>query len=339
MRIAPSDERWMTFAASIPDANIFHHHAWMDLLAACYGYHPFVITVQDEAGAICAGLPVMEVRSVLTGRRWVSLPYSDYCQPLYRDENAFDHLTDHLVQLSAEARISRVELRWPFPERASFTTYTHFMLHRLALCPDQKLIGRQLDGMHRQNIRVARKNGLRIEHSTDLDDLHRFYQLQLETRRRKGLPVQPWKYFQLIKEYLFDRDLGFVLLAYKGDDCLAGAIFLHWQQSLMCKYAASHEDALDLRPNNLLFWTGICWGCENDYKLFDMGRSSLANTGLRDFKTRWGADEVPLSYVSVAANPPSEQDGTLLRMLQRIVRNSPPWVCKTTGELLYRHFG
>jgi hypothetical protein len=337
--LAPTDQRWIDFVETAPQANIFHHHAWAELLGACYGYRPFVVVVHDDAGAICAGVPMMEVRSVITGRRWVSLPYSDYCPPLHRDESALERLTDRLAQLSAEAQTPRIELRWSFPERTAFTEYTHFVLHQLRLCPDTKVLGRQLDGMHRQNIRAAKKNGIRIERSEQLDGMQQFFQLQLETRQRKGLPVQPWKYFRLLKEMLFDRGLGFVLLAYQGDQCLAGGVFLCWQKSLMCKYAASHEEALDLRPNNLLFWTGMCWGCENGYTTFDFGRSSLSNTGLRDFKTRWGAEEVALSYVTTAPVPPPDQDGKMLRILQQVVYHSPPWVCKTTGELLYRHFG
>lgn len=79
--IEPADKRWLTFISSQPHSHIFHHPYWMDLLGRTYGYRPFVMTEFDGDGRILAGLPLMEVNSPLTGRRWVSLPFTDYCSP------------------------------------------------------------------------------------------------------------------------------------------------------------------------------------------------------------------------------------------------------------------
>ena len=49
--LEPSDERWIAFTASKPLANIFHHPAWINLMAECYGYRPFVV-------AVCEGIAV-----------------------------------------------------------------------------------------------------------------------------------------------------------------------------------------------------------------------------------------------------------------------------------------
>ena len=83
----PSDERWKAYVDSIPYANIFHHPAWIGLIAECYGYRPFVVAICDERGALTAGLPLMEIKSAFFGRRWVSLPFSDHCIPLSQDGN------------------------------------------------------------------------------------------------------------------------------------------------------------------------------------------------------------------------------------------------------------
>ena len=138
---------------------------------------------------------------------------------------------------------------------------------------------------------------------------------------------------------LIEKGLGFVLLAYKDDECLAAAIFLHWHRTLTYKYGASAIDGLNLRPNNLLFWTAIRWGCENGYTLFDMGKTDLANTGLRAFKSGWGANEMPLTYSTLPAEPPRSMTGKLMPVMQTVICHSPAWVCRLAGELLYKHFG
>ena len=99
----PSDERWVALAASEPQANIFHHPAWTELLAECYGYRPFVVAACDPDDNVCAGLPMMEVSGPLKGRRWVSLPFTDHCAPLCDSAESQDFLAEGLVHLS-EAR-------------------------------------------------------------------------------------------------------------------------------------------------------------------------------------------------------------------------------------------
>jgi lipid II:glycine glycyltransferase (peptidoglycan interpeptide bridge formation enzyme) len=133
--------------------------------------------------------------------------------------------------------------------------------------------------------------------------------------------------------------LGFILLAYAGDQCIAAGLFLHWQKILVYKYASSDDTGQGLRPNHLLTWTAIRWGCENGYKIFDFGRTDIENEGLRTFKNRWGADEIPLSYSYFPAKPIHSSKSRISSLMNVILRNSPLWVCRSTGELLYKHFG
>jgi CelD/BcsL family acetyltransferase involved in cellulose biosynthesis len=335
--LAPSDPRWLAFIAEQPEATVFHHPAWMSVLAGSYGYDPFVVVVHDDDGAIQAGLPLMKIHSRITGRRWVSLPFSDYCNPLSTGPAALEALTDRVLALAEQG--PRVELRWRFPHRPALHPYSHYVLHTLPLHANTQQVSRQFDSMHRQNVRAARKKGVKIVRGTSPEHIHAFYQLHFETRQRKGVPVQPWRFFQLIQRDLLDAGLGFVLLAYKDRDPLAGAVFLHWGRALMCKYSASHEDTLDLRPNNLIFWEGIQWGCAHGFDVLDLGRTARANGGLREFKIRWGAEESDLCYTVLGANPPSGPDGRLMRGLEYVIRRAPPWVCRWTGQILYKHVG
>ncbi|MCD4670345.1 MAG: GNAT family N-acetyltransferase, partial [Actinomycetia bacterium] len=335
---APSSWQWNDFVTTHPKATIFHHPAWAKLLAECYGFRPFVLVTYDQSGNLSAGQPFLVVRSLLTGYRWISLPYSDYCNPLYTDPSSLERLTDKLVQLSQNKKTPRLSVRWNLPARSSITSYSHYALHQLALGTSAEWQEQRLSRMHRKNIRAAQRNGVRVEQGTSLEHTEEFYRLQLQTRHRKGLPAQPWRFFRLLKELVFDQDLGFILLAYREEECLAGMVCLHWQQLLMCKYAASREEALKLRPNNLLFWTAIRWGIEHGYEVLDMGRSALENTGLREFKTRWGATEQPLVYSTLAGSATEKRDGHIMRVLNTVIRNSPVWMSRITGEFLYRHF-
>ena len=337
MNMRPSDERWISFVGSAARANIFHHPAWINLLAECYGYKPVILTLENENNAIQAGLPFIDVKSFLTGRRWVSLPFTDYCAVLSLNDEALLKLTKELVHISQDT--PHIEVRWALPENKAVQSDSMFVQHTLNLDQGVESILKSLHRTQRQNIKTAEKNNIQIVRGEDLDSLRIFYQLHTLTRRRQGVPVQPWRFFELLHERIIAENLGSILLAYAGDQCLAAGLFLHWNNSLIYKYASSSDEGQDMRPNHLLTWTAISWGCENGYKIFDFGRTDISNEGLRTFKNRWGTDETTLSYSYLSKNPIRSSNGAISSLMHTVIRRSPLSVCRLAGNLLYKHFG
>jgi hypothetical protein len=133
--------------------------------------------------------------------------------------------------------------------------------------------------------------------------------------------------------------LGFILLAFKDHECIAGAVFLSWRRNLVYKYSASIEKARHLLAMDLLLWTAIQWGCKNRYEWMDMGRTDNNDEGLKYFKRRWGAEEFPLDYCTISQGMQIIQPGPWVRRMQPIIQRSPTWVCRAAGELLYGYFG
>ncbi len=334
----PQDDRWVNFTESEAQATIFHHPAWIDLLSECYGYRPFVVSVFDRRGRITAGLPMMEVKSRLTGSRWEALPFSDYCTPLYANDASLDLLTQGLISLYQQGSLPKIEVRWRLPPHPAISSVSSFVLHTLNLDPDTERVAKGFSRTHRQNIRTAVSRGVRIEWGVQPEHLRLFFRLHLETRRRKGIPVQPLRFFELLWRKTIQKGLGFILLAYLDESCIAAGLFLHWHQTLTFKYVASSIDRRKLRPNNLLYWTAIRWGCENGYTLFDMGKTDLGNSGLRRFKRGWGATEMSLTYSVLSEKPTRATNAKLMSLMNTLIQRSPVWVCRMLGELLYRHY-
>ena len=92
-------------------------------------------------------------------------------------------------------------------------------------------------------------------------------------RLQCNAPVQPRRFFKLLWERIIAPGWGFLLLACKDDVPISGAIFLSWNGVLMDKYTAADQAYLSLRPNNLLVWTAMRWGCEHGYQTFDFGKT------------------------------------------------------------------
>src|SRR5260370_28840299 len=76
---------WDSLATAHPESSFFHSSAWARVLEETYGHRPFYFC-RLRNGQLEELLPVMEVSSVFTGRRGVSLPFTDFCFSLLAAE-------------------------------------------------------------------------------------------------------------------------------------------------------------------------------------------------------------------------------------------------------------
>ncbi len=118
-----SDPRWPALVAAHPKASVFHTRAWLSALQATYGYRPLVLTTCAPGVPLTDALVFCEVSSWLTGRRLVSLPFSDHCEPLTDDPATLHALLLHARQAVDRGDSKRMEVRphsAPTEEAAGF---------------------------------------------------------------------------------------------------------------------------------------------------------------------------------------------------------------------------
>src|SRR5437879_4363805 len=92
------DQRWVEFLQRHPRASVFHTPGWLDALQRTYGYEPVVLTTSPASQELSNGVVFCCVSSWLTGRRMVSLPFSDHCEPLVDRPVDLEDLTRSLEQ-------------------------------------------------------------------------------------------------------------------------------------------------------------------------------------------------------------------------------------------------
>jgi CelD/BcsL family acetyltransferase involved in cellulose biosynthesis len=335
--LALDDPRWLRFIEDCPSATPFHHPSWAAMLARCYGYRAFALVHSDGPDRILGGLPVIEVRSPLARRRWVSLPFTDECQALLHPGLAEADLVAELDAARRRAGVSTVQVRAAL-DGPGAAARPVAVTHRLGLDPDPDAVYRRLRSSVRKRISEARRDGVVVHRGATPDSLTRaFYRLHVQTRHRQGVPVQPRRYFQLLWEHMLGPGKGFVLLASSGRAVIAGAVFLAWGDTVIYKYGASDTAYWPLHPNHLVMWSAIRWGCEHGFRSFDFGRSDLTSRGLRQFKQSWGAETRSLVYTAVGGRAPRPGNGRLGDALGAVLRRSPPVACRVAGQLLYRY--
>jgi CelD/BcsL family acetyltransferase involved in cellulose biosynthesis len=338
VELDPEDGRWLRFVEDAPDATPFHLPAWLRALSATYGYRSLVAAQLDEAGGVLAGLPLVRVVRPLSGSVYVSLPFTDHVRPLARDEQGAIGLASALESWRRTEGHAGVAVRGRLPAMESVHTVEAGVRHLLELQPGANELLRLKPSVAR-HVKAAERAGVHVRLSRSARDLSSFYRLHLETRRRLGVPVQPRRFLQAIWTDLIEPGFGFVAMAEgPGDEPLAAALFLVHKRTVVYKYGASDASHWHLKPNHLLFREVIRWGCENGIEVLDFGRSDLTSQGLRQFKSSWGAVEVPLVYASLgSAGGAPKGGGRLASAMSAVIRRSPAVVCRAVGELLYRY--
>ena len=108
------DPRWQSFVVSQGDSLSFHHPAWAELLADCYGYQAFAVALLAGDDEVAAGAPFLEATDPFRGRRWISLPFTDEC-PLLADSDASGVLAGALRNAGRTAGVKSLELRTRVP--------------------------------------------------------------------------------------------------------------------------------------------------------------------------------------------------------------------------------
>jgi CelD/BcsL family acetyltransferase involved in cellulose biosynthesis len=290
----------------------------------------------EDAGGLAAGIPVMDV-SLPFRRRWVALPFTDYCPPLVDGDG--DAFVAGLEDLARSSKLDLLEVRAPVRLGPAIQTGTPFVRHELPLVSDSRILWKQLRRNHRRNVIDAEEAGVRVERGVSAEDLEVFYRLHLDTRRRLGVPIQPRRFFRLLLERIITPGLGFVLTAYHGDRPAAAAVFAAWNGTLICKYSARSDGFEKSDAIHLIFWSAIRWASENGFRAFDLGRSNVEQAQLRSFKTGWSAREESLPYSWIARAPIGSRSpsGRLNMAMGVMIRNSAPWLCRAMGELLYKY--
>ncbi len=328
---------WDDVIKTHPESASFHSSAWAKVLHGSYGHipHYYTYTYGSELAAV---LPLMEVRSTITGRRGVCLPFTDACGPLYfNGHSCAAEIVNHVKELAEERNWKHFELRTS--EGNTDARAVTFHRHTLDLTPVPEELLKACAGSVRRAIHKAEREGLTARASTDLMAVTEFYRLHALTRRRHGVPPQPFSFFRNIHEHLISRGKGFVVLVHAQAIPVAGAVFLHGQKNAVYKFGASDARHLELRGNNLAMWEGIQALKKAGVRTLDFGRTSCGNEGLNRFKRSWGACEQELRYskFDVAEQKWVESRDQSTGMHNTLFRHLPLSLNRFSGAFLYPH--
>jgi len=342
---APADGPWEEFLQFHPRASVFHTRGWQRTLAETYGYQPRILATYGPGRVLRSALVFSQVESWCTGRRLVSLPFTDHCDALVDSPADAESLLDQLGEIIQREQLRYAELR---PRTTAsllgaasrLAPHSKLILHTVSLRASMEEI---LHATHkeciRRKIRRAEKEGLNYSVGRDETKVLHFYQLMIRTRRRHGFPPQPLKWFQNLVRCMGDNLA--IHVAYKSNVPVAATLTLQFRQALVYKYGCSDKRVANLGGTPFLFSKMFEYAKDRGLEEMDLGRSDLDEPGLITFKNRLGGVQEQVEYFRLPASREKQESGApWLRELVKVgCGYAPDSLLVGAGKLLYRHLG
>ncbi len=319
--------------------DLFYAEPWLQVLQKTYGY-----AFQMALDRATEQFIIFTVLDNLAGKKVVSLPFCDY--------TVIDpHATGAIVRL-----MQRLQEQYPAIPVVLKTTYgpDHPLAPALGTpvrrayyhCINTQTFP-AFSSSFKRGVKKARKSGVEVTFSTERASLATFYQLyhQLRTQKFDSIP-QPYTFFEHIFDAFVAAGQGFLVEAKKDTEVIASIIVLQHRQTLYYKFGCSSLEALDYRPNNLLFDALVRYAVDEQYTSINLGLSGTGESyqGLVRFKESMGGERHDITYFE---HRPPQYDATneqkfkvMLSSLTETMVNAPldAYTASALSEQLYPYF-
>jgi hypothetical protein len=283
----------------------------------------------------------MGIKSILTGKRGVSLPFSDHCEPVISHDRHFTELWNYIIDFGKRSGWKLIELRGKKPFLHDIVPSSYYYGHTLDLSLNEENVFSYFRDSTKRNIRKAIREQVKATICNSLDSVKEFYRLNCITRKHHALPPQPFHFFDRVHEHIICKNQGIVVLASYKHKVIASAVCFHFGKKAIYKYGASDRGYQHLRANNLVMWTAIRWYCQNGYNVFDMGRTEPKNNGLNQFKAGWGTQKqvIPYYKYNIAKQAFMTKNSDVSFFSEKLFHNIPIPLLRIIGILAYKHIG
>ena len=211
---------------------ITHSSGWKKVLEVSFAHMSgFYLALTDHTGTrIKAGLPLFKVENWLTGKSLISTPFATLSDPLVSSCEDMEKLTNAAIQLAYELGASPIEIR-TFASSSlirdkRFSRHNNYKTHSLQLDSNPtQLMASFHRSCVRQKIQQTIRNNVCLKLGENETDLQQFYKLYVMTRRRLGLPPQPYLFFKMIWETFYPANQVMLLIAEQEGKPLPACFF------------------------------------------------------------------------------------------------------------------
>ncbi len=338
------EKEWNKFVEEQEDSRFIHLTGFKRVIEKIYKFEPFYLYFK-KGNEIAAIFSSFVQKSILTGKKIVSQPFSEYGGLIFssflkEDEKLeiLDELFTIVKNTIRKKNIKGVEMRGRTDllagKYAKKIVLGDYGIKRLEMSLD---IWNSVDYMVRKAVNKAKREGVTIFEDLNFDRIKNFYFLHLLAMKRFGSPPHPYSYFINLKKEL-SANIKIFFAVYQGKII---AFLLGWKvgKSVHITDNPSDKRFFPLRGNDYLHYFLLQWAKENGCRLFDFG--PMRYEGQEFYKKKWNLEtyeysifHYPEKIGSFAYNPPF-----YVKIASKIWKIVPTKVSRYTGKFLRKELG
>ncbi len=290
---------WDEYVMSRLDSWPYHLFAWREAVEEAYGKKAYYFIAED-GHEIVGILPLIYMKFPGIACELTALSYCDVGNCLCNEVNVADELLSAAIELGTQLKIDKIHLRGYIPRsdygQSVLTSDTCDKVRMFKELPDSSaVLMKSFKSKLRSQIRKAEKNGITFRWG-GLESIDDFYRVFSENMRELGSPVHSKQWFtSILTSYGERAGLGLVSVNGKTVGC---GLLLKMGDKVSVPWASTLRKYNHLAPSMLLYWNLLKYSCDNGYRNFDFGRSTM-NGGTYRFKYQWGARPARLDWYSI----------------------------------------
>lgn len=333
---AGDPKQWDDYVDKHPAGTIYHRQDWRKVIEQTFGYEcPYLVALSGST--IVGVLPLTVVNSPLFGTYITSCAFADYGGICADDVTSAQILLDTAINVATNVKAESLELRHVLPTHMSnLDTHRNKVLSILELPDSEEVLWKSFRAKLRNQIRKSMKSGMNVRWGHD-DIIPDFYSVFIRNMRDLGTPALGVDFFRHVVK--FHGKAADVLVLYKGDIPISGAVALSYRNTMEVPWASSIRQYFPLLPNNLLYWTLLQKCISRKLEFFSFGRSTI-DSSTYEFKAQWNSESIILNYQSFVFDKESRADLTpgnpKYRIAIRLWKKLPIALAKRLGPFVAR---
>ena len=293
------ENKWNDYINSKDGVTIFHTLYWRDIICKTYGYTPKYYLGLDNNNSINGILPLFCIKSLFR-KKWVSNPFSFYCEPLFEGSGSESTILSKAINYAKKEKIDYIHLK-PVEklndkiiEEIKAEEDSPYITTKLKINKTCDELESKYNKKLKKNLRTLKRNiekeSIRIRFMKDKNDLKQFFSLMLkEYHNKHGIPCQPYGLLENMHSYLFKKGMMNLLVAEKNNKIIAGMLLLMFKKRIHYFIGSSDVNYKRFSLTTILADYAIKWASSKNFEIFDFGPSSPTQNSLIYFKERWGS--------------------------------------------------
>jgi len=301
-----------------PDSLYEHSLEIKEMVEKYFGFTPLylIATKQDSApgtsvknytgnsiqqpNSICGILPLFKAISLVEGTRFVSIPFFPFGGVLGENVECEKTLLDKAKELSHGGKFLEIRQQKKLKNAVAegLVMQSPIIDFYLDFKENEEKMMQSLDKSVRYDIRKAQKFGLKVYIGKEKKGLDDFYDVYLNTRKRRGVPAWPYGLFE---EALL-KCKAKVSVTYLEGKPIAAAFLFFDKEVIEYAFAGADYKYTHMCPYYLLIWEVIRSGIKDGYKRLDFGGTTreMNDGNMYLFKDKWcsGKEEIPYYFYS-----------------------------------------